>query len=97
MSQQPITKDDVISYLVDCMCYSRDEAEEMIGTNHLDLIPDNHREMFYAFIGREDLYDTDCRDCIMSRREGSFRCLRHYDPEEDNANSIALTGVGIAA
>jgi hypothetical protein len=37
----------------------------------------------------------DCRDCRMGKRDGAWRCLRHYNEAEDNERAIRQTGVGI--
>lgn len=44
---------------------------------------------------KERFSHLDCRDCLIGKRDGYWRCPRHYDEKEDNARAIRDTGTGV--
>ncbi len=47
-----ISRDDIISYMVDCMCYSREEADEILGRSHfMDVLSPEQVSEMHAFLG----------------------------------------------
>lgn len=47
------TRDDVISYLVDCLCFDREEAEQTVSENYSpeEFLSDAQMEEMREFLG----------------------------------------------